>query len=189
MERYNEDPNTISLYPEELYAEDLTPDFGVEIDEICNEIFEATKGWGTSEKRLIQAIGNTTGGERKLISLRYEELHEKELKKLMKSECGNNSFGEALQLLSLGPAEAECVMLKKAVDGLGSNKLMLYSILCGRSNADMQLLKKTYYKMYTDDLVSRMSGEVGGDMKKILMSAVQVRYKHTSYSIFGKHHL
>merc|ERR1712038_308615 len=51
--------------------------------------------------------------------------------------------------------------------------IMLYSILCGRSNDDMELLKKTYYKMYTDDLVSRMSGEVGGDMKKILVSAVQ----------------
>ena len=66
-------------------------------------------------------------------------------------------------------------MLKKAVDGLGTNEVMLYTILCGRSNDDMELLKKTYYKMYTDDLVSRMSGEVGGDMKEILLSTVQVR--------------
>merc|ERR1739844_476707 len=47
-------------------------------------------------------------------------------------------------------------------------------ILCGRSNEDMELLKKTYYKEYTDDLVARMSGEIGGDMKTILMSTVQV---------------
>lgn len=173
MQKYSEDPNTISLYPAELYAEDLTPDCGVEIDEKCNEIYEACKGWGTSEKRLIAAIGGTTGEERKLIALRYEELHKMELKKLMRKECGNNHFGEALQYLALGPVETECRMLKKAVDGLGSNKVMMYSILCGRSNADMELLKKTYYKMYTDDLVSRMSGEVGGDMKKILVSAVQ----------------
>ena len=91
----------------------------------------------------------------------------------MKSECGNNSFGQALQYLALGPVEAECRMLKKAVDGLGTNEVMLYSILCGRSNDDMQLLKKTYYKLYTDDLASKMSGEVGGDMKQILLSSVQ----------------
>jgi len=173
MNAYSEDPNTISLYPAELYDEDLTPDCGTEIDEKCTEIYEATKGWGTSEKRLIEAIGATTGEERKYISLRYEEMYDKELKKLMKSECGSSNFGEALQYLSLGPVEAECRMLKKAVDGFGSNKVMMYSILCGRSNADMELLKKTYYKLYTDDLVSRMGGEVGGDMKKILMSAVQ----------------
>jgi len=173
MDKYLEDPNTISLYPAELYEEDLTPDCGVEIDEKCTEIYEACKGWGTSEKRLIEAIGKTTSEERKLISLRYEEMYDKELLKLMKKECGNNDFGEALQYAALGPVETECRMLKKAMDGFGSNKIMLYSILCGRSNDDMELLKKTYYKMYTDDLVSRMSGEVGGDMKKILVSAVQ----------------
>lgn len=175
MNQYSEDPNTISLYPAELYEEDLTPDCGVEIDDKCTEIHESCKGWGTSEKRLIEAIGSTTGEERKYISLRYEEMYEKDLQKLMKSECGNNNFGQALQYLALGPVETECRMLKKAVDGLGSNKVMLYSILCGRSNADMELLKKTYYKMYTDDLISRVGGEVGGDMKKILVSAVQVR--------------
>lgn len=173
MDKYSEDPETISLYPGELYEEDLTPDCGVEIDEKCNEIYEACKGWGTSEKRLIEAIATTTGEQRKLIALRYEELFEKELRKVMKSECGNSHFGEALQYLALGPVETECRMLKKAVDGLGSNKIMMYSILCGRSNEDMELLKKTYYKEYTDDLVSRMSSEVGGDMKKILLSAVQ----------------
>ena len=108
MDAYSEDPNTISLYPAELYAEDLTPDFGDEIDDKCNEIYESCKGWGTSEGRLIEAIGSTTGEERKYISLRYEEVHEKELKKLMKSECGSDNFGQALQYLSLGPVEAEC---------------------------------------------------------------------------------
>jgi len=177
MEQYSEELNTISLYPQELYAEDLTPECGEEIDNICEEIHKACKGWGTSEKRLIEAIGNTTEYDRKLLSLRFEKTFGKDLKKYMKSECGNNGFGQALQYLSLGPVETECRMLKKAVDGLGTNEVMLYSILCGRSNEDMELLKKTYYKLYTDDLVSRMSGEVGGDMKKILLSAVQVRNK------------
>ena len=146
-----------------------------EIDAKCAAIYEACKGWGTSEKNLIKALGNTSAQERKLISIRYEEMYEKELRKLMKKECGDNPFGEALQFLALGPVEAECRMLKEAVDGLGSNELLMYSILCGRSNSDMELLKTTFYKMFSDDLVMRMSGEVSGYMKTILLSTVQVR--------------
>jgi hypothetical protein len=173
MNNYLEDPETISLYPSELYDEDLTPDCGIEIDEKCTLIHEACKGWGKDTKKLIAALGGTDGTERKKISLRYPELQGKELLQLMKDECGKKDFGATMQLLALGPVEAECRMIKKAVDGMGSDKTMLYSILCGRSNKDMILLKKTYYKLYTDDLTSRMAGEVGGDLKKILLSAVQ----------------
>jgi hypothetical protein len=173
MNNYLEDPKTISLYPKELYDEDLTPDLGIEIDDICNEIHEACKGWGKDSKRLITALGGTTGASRKKISIRYPALHGKELLQVMKNECGKRDFGMAMQFLSLGPVEAECRMIKKAVDGLGSDKLVLYSILCGRSNEDMELLKKTYYKLYTDDMTARISGEVGGDLKKILFAAVQ----------------
>jgi len=170
---YNENPETISLYPTEIYDEDLTIDCGIEIDDICSEIHEACKGWGKDSKRLIKALGATTSEERKKISTRYPEIYAKELRKVMKDECGNSDFGVAMQFLALGPVEAECYMIKKAVDGWGSDKLLLYSILCGRSNDDMILLKKTYYKLFTDDMIARISGEVGGDLKKIVMSAVQ----------------
>jgi hypothetical protein len=176
MDKYLEDPKTISLYPKELYDEDLTPDCGIEIDDTCTEIHEACKGWGKDSKRLISALGNTIGEERKKISLRYPEVNSDDgrtLVKVMKDECGNSDFGIAMQFLGHGPVEAECMMIKNAVDGWGADKLLLYSILCGRSNEDMVLLKKTYYKMFTDDLTAKVSGQVSGDLKKILLSAVQ----------------
>lgn len=37
----------------------------------------------------------------------------------------------------------------------------------------MELLKKTYYKLYTKDLTGQVSSEVSGDLKKILTAAVQ----------------
>lgn len=170
---YSEDPKTIDLFPRNLYAEDLSPDCGVEIDDVCTEIYEACKGWGKDTKRLIKAIGDTVGEERKKISLRYSEMYDKDLTQLMIDECGNNDLGVATQFLSVGPVEAECMMLKKAMDGLGADQIMLYSILCGRSNEDMILLKKTYYKLYTEDLTVRVCSECGGDLKVILASALQ----------------
>ena len=172
---YAEDPKTIHLYPFDLYDDDLTPDCGVEIDDICTEIYEACKGWGKDSKRLVQALGNTLGEDRRRIAIRFPEMYDKDLTQLMKDECGNNNeMGAATQFLSVGPVEAECLMLNRAMDGLGADKVMMYSILCGRSNEDMYLLKKTYYKMFTEDLTARVGGEAGSsDMRAILMAALQ----------------
>ena len=42
---------TMDLYPALSHAQDLTPDsFGADVDETCNKIFEACKGFGTNEE-------------------------------------------------------------------------------------------------------------------------------------------
>mmetsp|Transcript_8376 Transcript_8376/g.15799 ORF Transcript_8376/g.15799 Transcript_8376/m.15799 type:complete len:341 (+) Transcript_8376:64-1086(+) len=172
---YSEDPKTLNLYPEVAFEEDLTPDdIGEEIVEKCHAIQKACKGWGTDEDALIQALGLTTAEERMKIPIKFKEIFDgDDLMTLMRKECGKGDFGLALQYLSLSPMEAECAMIKKASDGFGTNEKLLYSILCGRSNKDMELLKKTYYKMYTDDLVSLVTSEVGGDLKKVLVGCLQ----------------
>jgi hypothetical protein len=41
---------TIDLYPEIVHHGDLSPDaYGSDIDDICNEIHSASKGFGTDE--------------------------------------------------------------------------------------------------------------------------------------------
>ena len=54
------EPVSIDIFPELVYEEDLTPDCGVEIDEICEKIHKACKGWGCDKKALIEALGETT---------------------------------------------------------------------------------------------------------------------------------
>lgn len=168
----SEEVISICIFPEIVYDEDLTPDCGTEIDEACETIYEACKGWGTDEGTLIDALGGTTPEERLKISLRYEDIYEKSLKSTMKSEVGGN-FGKVLKYLSLGPVEAECAMIKDACKGMGSHKTLLSSILCGRSNRDIELLKKTYYKVYSEDLALLIDSESGGDMSTLLSSCLQ----------------
>ena len=55
----SDEVKSIDLYPELIHEEDLTPDCGVEIDETCEKIHKACKGWGTDEDALIEALGNT----------------------------------------------------------------------------------------------------------------------------------
>jgi len=130
-------------------------------------------GWGTDEDALVEALGLTTAEERTKIPMCFKDMFKNDLKKLMKKECGKGGLGQALQYLALTPVEAECAMIKTACSGAGTNETLLYSILCGRSNVDMELLKKTYYKMYTDDLVSKVTGEAAGNLEKALVGSLQ----------------
>ena len=110
--------------------------------------------------------------DRLKITLRYQDIYEKSLKSLIKSEVGGD-FGTVMKYLSLNPVEAECQMLKDGCKGIGSHKRVLYSILCGRSNKDMTLMKKTYYKAHTKDLVGLIASESGGDLAKMFLACFQ----------------
>jgi hypothetical protein len=59
----------------------------------------------------------------------------------MKSECGSRDFGTALQFLAVDPVHAECLMIEEACQGIGTYEMLLFSIICGRSNREIELLK------------------------------------------------
>eukprot|EP00339_Tiarina_fusa_P002179 CAMPEP_0117074236 /NCGR_PEP_ID=MMETSP0472-20121206/52298_1 /TAXON_ID=693140 ORGANISM="Tiarina fusus, Strain LIS" /NCGR_SAMPLE_ID=MMETSP0472 /ASSEMBLY_ACC=CAM_ASM_000603 /LENGTH=312 /DNA_ID=CAMNT_0004799167 /DNA_START=63 /DNA_END=1002 /DNA_ORIENTATION=- len=141
---------TIDLYPEVVY--DLTPDIGGEIDEAVEKIREATKGWGTNEGALLRAMAYRTPEERCKVAIKYKETHGKELKAVMKSECGSRDFGTALQLLALPPDLAEVDIIRKACRGLGTDELLLYPVICGRSNKEIDQLKKKYFEVYSNEI-------------------------------------
>jgi len=100
---------------------------------------------------LIKALVYCSPQERAQVAAKYEEVHGKSLKKVMKSECGNRDFGTALQFLAVPSDQGECDMIKKACKGIGTNELELYPIICGRSNTEIDLLKKKYYKVNKGD--------------------------------------
>merc|ERR1712038_995615 len=168
----SDDLQTIRIYPELCHEEDLTPDCGVEIDETVEEIHGAMKGWGSDKGRLIASLGSTTPEDRVKIAIRYKDTYDKDLVDAIDDETGGD-FGEAMEFLAMDPVQAECKMIKKSCKGIGSDATLLSSILCGRSNRDMELLKKTYYKMYTEDLAGKIGDELNGDNWVIASSCLQ----------------
>lgn len=65
----------------------------------------------------MKAMGGTTQEQRMFVGRRYQEMFNQDLEKVMKSECGNRSFGTALQYLALDPVSAECEMIMDASKG------------------------------------------------------------------------
>ena len=92
-------------------------------------------------RQLIKAIGATTPDERCLLPLRYKALFGKTLVDVMRSECGKKDFGTAVQFLAVDPVEAECMIIDKACKGAGTDELLLATLICGRTNKEMDILK------------------------------------------------
>ena len=118
-------------------------------------------------------MGSMSGETRCKVMLRYKELYEKDLKAVMKSECGSRDFGTALQFLAVDPLTAEVDMIRTACKGVGTNELLLYPIICGRSNKEMELLKKKYFDIHTKDLGQVMVSELGGNLEAIVVNCMQ----------------
>jgi len=72
---------------------------------------------GTDEKRLLRVMGQQTPEQRCKVHIAYKKKYGKELKDVMKAECGKKAFGQALQYLALAPDMAECEMLHNACKG------------------------------------------------------------------------
>ena len=49
----------------------------------------------------------------------------------------------------------------------------LYSVLCGRSNRDIELLKKAYFKIHSKDLGQMLRGELSGKFENLILNALQ----------------
>jgi hypothetical protein len=163
----------IPLYPEIIAKNDLTPDhFGAEIDDVCEEILSATKGWGANKQKVIDALATRDSTDRYKIALRYKELHEIELAELMKKEFSGD-FGLALKFLALPLDKAECAMIRKATAGVGASTNILWSVLCGRTNDEIDRIKKVYFQKYEQDLGKVIASELRGQMERIIFNCLQ----------------
>lgn len=160
------------LYPEILYDDTIDPDIFDDVDDDCEKIYAACKGWGTDESGLINALGSKTPEERVKIYYRYEALKGKNLADLIESELSGD-FKTAFALFACPPDVAECKMINKALKGLGTKEDLLYPIILGRTNREIDQLKKMYYKIYNEDLGVKIAGEVSGDFEKLLVNALQ----------------
>ena len=64
-------------------------------------------------------------------------------------------------------------MIHFATKGIGASTNVVWSIICGRTNGEIDILKKTYFTMYTKDLSKRLGSELHGDMERLVFTCLQ----------------
>lgn len=162
----------VNLYPPVIHGEEE-----VELDSLdsaCDELCEACRGWGTDEDVLIEVLGSKSPTERYIIARRYPELNDgDEIDDLMKSECGKGDFGFALRLLAMTSDDAEVKLIRECTNHFGTKEHILYTIICGRSNSEIDHLKKVWYNTYETDLGVMLASELSGDFERLIFNCLQ----------------
>lgn len=90
----------------------------------------------------------------------------------MKKEFSGD-FGIGMEFLALRPDEAEVKMLRRAHQGVGAKINVIWSILIGRSNQELDIIKKKYFQRYSKDLSKVLASELHGNMERLIFSAIQ----------------
>lgn len=174
---------TLSIYPPsalDAYKK-VKLRYSPAIDAACEEIDKACEGFLSSDySALVKILGPLSPNDRALVGYRYKELHDgKTLRELIKSETSGD-FGYLLQLAVFSLPQAEAYILFHAMKGLGTSEQLMYPIIFGRTNEELNVLKKTFFEMYNQDLSVMVSSELGGDFKAAVMLALQeplIEYK------------
>uniref|UniRef100_A0AAV1UBW0 Annexin n=1 Tax=Peronospora matthiolae TaxID=2874970 RepID=A0AAV1UBW0_9STRA len=164
----------LNLYPPATHSawNGQPPSYPPGTDSIVNEIFEATKGTGTREKELTKALGGKTSTQRSFIAKRYKELHNQSLRDLVDSETSGH-YGFLLKLLASPLPDAEADILRTATKGLGTKEELIYPVVVGRTNTEINILKKAYYETYGEDLGSVLDSDLRGDFQKVILASIQ----------------
>ena len=139
------------------------------IDADAVTLRKAMKGIGTDEKAIIELICSRTNKERVAMIESFKRQFNRDLIKDLKSELSGN-FEDTVLALFQDPVTYDCVSLKKAMKGAGTNEDTLIEILATRNNTDINSIKQKYIQLYGKTLEEDLSSELSGDLKTVMLT-------------------
>ncbi|CAN0271805.1 unnamed protein product, partial [Hapterophycus canaliculatus] len=94
----------------------------------CGDIRDACKGLGTNDTRLLSVVCGRSKPHLERVDQYYHSLYGMSLEAQVKHECFG-VYKDFLTYALLPEADFDALMLKKAMDGLGTNETLIISIL------------------------------------------------------------
>ncbi|KAI1810048.1 hypothetical protein GGS20DRAFT_589950 [Poronia punctata] len=138
-------------YPEPTIAWDAGPD--------AQGLRKAMKGFGTDERALIHILATKDPLQVRMIRDAFSRMHGRNLEEDIKSET-SGKLEEGLVQLVRGPLLNDVHLLRSAMSGLGTKEVILNDVLLGRSNADMQAIKRKYQEVFRRPLEADVKGDL-----------------------------
>uniref|UniRef100_A0A3Q3BJR1 Annexin n=1 Tax=Kryptolebias marmoratus TaxID=37003 RepID=A0A3Q3BJR1_KRYMA len=142
---------------------------------------KAMKGFGTDEDAIIEIVANRSNAQRQEIRQAFKSQLGRDLMKDLKSELSRNLERLIIGLM-LTPAEFDAKMMRKAMEGAGTDEHALIEILVSRSNEQIQAMNAAYRDAYKKTLEDAVQSETSGHFCRILVSLVQVTATRFSLS-------
>lgn len=133
---------------------------------------KAMKGIGTNEKRINEVIGPSSNAEIQAIREHFKTVDgsskkERNLIKDFKSETSGN-YENLLVALTYEKLQYDCILLRKAVKGMGTNETVLAEVLCTRTPDEVKQIIAAYSNEYIGrSLQTDIEKDTSGNLKKI----------------------
>lgn len=128
---------------------------------------KAMKGLGTNEKKINEVIGPSSNAEIQAIRDSFNSTYSRDLIKDFKSETSGN-YENLLIALTYEKLEYDCILLRKAVKGMGTNETVLAEVLCTRTPYEVKQIITAYSTVYLGrSLQTDIEKDTSGNLKKI----------------------
>jgi annexin A7/11 len=120
------------------------------------QLRDAMKGFGTDEKRLIEALVTVPDAPH-MLKLRhtYDDRFRRNLIADVESET-SGYFEMGLVALVRGPLLEDASLIDRAIRGMGTKESILNDVVLGRTNADLNAIKTCYHNVFRKDMVKEI---------------------------------
>lgn len=133
---------------------------------------KAMKGFGTDEDAIINIVAQRNNAQRQEIRQTFKSLLGRDLLKDLKSELSKN-LERVIIALMLTSAEFDAKMMRKAIEGIGTDEHALIEILVTRSNQEIHAMNAAYQHAYKKTLEHDIQSDTSGHFSRVLVSLVQ----------------
>lgn len=127
---------------------------------------KAMKGLGTDEATLIKILCKADPLYVESLKHTFRQRLGRNLEKDVKSEV-SGKLEKVLLACLRGPLLQDVYAVRTAVKGLGTNEDLLNDVLCGRSNADLRVIKQIYRHEHNRSLDEDVADDLSGRTKQL----------------------
>ncbi|XP_034032369.1 annexin A2-A-like [Thalassophryne amazonica] len=165
---------TFNVGDQEDYFPTVRPAVDFDPERDAARIETAIKTKGVDEQTIIDILTKRTYNQRRDIAFAYERRAKKDMITALKG-----ALSGSLETLILGlmksTAYYDASEIKGSVKGLGTDEETLIEIVCSRSNAELEEIKKAYKELFKKDLDKDVAGDTSGNFAKLLLALVQTK--------------
>lgn len=141
-------------------------------DSDAQALRKAMKGFGTDEDTIIDIVTHRSNAQRQEILQKYKSLLGRDLMADLKSEL-SGSLCRLILGLMMTPAQFDAKMMRKAMEGAGTDEKALIEILTTRNNQEILAMNEAYKEAYHKNLEDSITSDTSGHFCRVLVSLVQ----------------
>ena len=141
--------------------------------EDADTLRKAMKGLGTDENTLINLVGSRNNQQRLKIKDQYKASYGRDLISDLKSELSGH-LKDTMIALFYSPIDYDCLQLREAMKGLGTNEDTLIEIIATRPPYMIKQITERYpIVVEKRNLVEDVKSETSGAFRRLLISLLQ----------------